>query len=257
MWIFTPEGFLSAVQDKDNDQLVRVRARTERHIAQFADACEQLDGHPHVADIVDMETVGNYDYRWVLTVPRDTWNSYLITVELPTGHVKEHVSRVDTDSPDQEMYTAMLDIWTRMYRLQSGVKRKFGEPTLWGDDIYDSKEWQDYIDGVNERQRIKRADPFADPRFDRAFRPTPKPNPFVEAARNVQSAVAHPGESRLAVEMNDGEIVMIDVEYDPAETDEWYETKVLPAVKAKGYDTDLIDDFYAIDDDDDFSPRRG
>jgi hypothetical protein len=130
MWVFTTAGFLSAVQDKDDPQMIRVRARTENHIEQFAAAI-----HADPEWIIDMEEVdGNFDYRWVCTIHKDAWVKFLTdeSNNLPLGHVKEHVSAGDPD-----LYEAMLDVWTRMYRLQTGMLAPRGfqsDPMLFEND---------------------------------------------------------------------------------------------------------------------------
>ena len=244
----TREGFLSAVQDRDDKNKVRVRARTERHIRQFAEEIEAImDTRPDArgpGDIIDMEEEdvdGGYDYRWVLTIPKDAWGDYLLTVELPDSHVKEHVSRIGTDNPDHVLYDFVLDVWTRAYRMQSGVN-PFAARRSYQNDF----DW----DSIPDLDDTDPTPPHGIPRVDK--------NPFAEAARDVSKSVTgvvsladyqeEEDDRGVTVVLTDGTEFDLDIEYDPAETDEWYDTVLLPAVKAAGYDTDLIDDFWAISD---------
>ena len=118
------------------------------------------------------EQDGNYDYRWVLTVPRRRWNDYLLTVDLPDSHVKEHVSNIGTDDPDHVLYDAVLDIWTRVYRMQSGVN-PFAARRSYQNDF----DW----DSIPDLDDTDPTPPRGIPRVDK--------NLFAEAARDVSKSV--------------------------------------------------------------------
>ena len=122
MWVFTKDGFLSAVQHNDRARM-RIRARRR----------DDLERAFPGTSIIDMaESGGQFDYRWHLDVARGEWVDYLVESAMDidyTSHAKEAMTR---GGQDREMYSALLDVWTTMYRLQTGVKEvdEFG----WDDD---------------------------------------------------------------------------------------------------------------------------
>lgn len=109
MWVYTKDGFFSAVQDNQDRARMRVRARRRDDLERaFPDS-----------DIIDQaESGGQFDYRWHLDVARGEWVDYLCETAMDidyTSHAKEAMTQ---DGTDREMYSALLEVWRVMYRLQ-------------------------------------------------------------------------------------------------------------------------------------------
>jgi len=124
MWTFTKDGFFSAVQNNEDRARMRVRARRR----------EDLERAFPGSKIIDLkESGGQFDYRWHLDVARGEWVDYVAEAAMDidyTSHAKEAMTRGGTD---REMYSALLDVWTTMHRLQTGGEvdvDEFG----WDDD---------------------------------------------------------------------------------------------------------------------------
>ena len=67
MWLFTPDGFFSAVQHKDDPDKIMIRARARLHAQALVDACPE-DARPEI-----VETPPPADYRYRVTVTRKLW----------------------------------------------------------------------------------------------------------------------------------------------------------------------------------------
>lgn len=109
VWVFTKDGFLSAVQHDDDRSRMRVRARRREHLES---AFPGFD----IVDLQDGDVI--HDYRWHLDVARGEWVDYLVGTAMDvdyTSHVKEAIS-----GDDKQMYRAMLRVWTAMLELQTG-----------------------------------------------------------------------------------------------------------------------------------------
>jgi hypothetical protein len=66
MWVFTPEGFLSAVQDRDNPDLLRVRARDRASLRALVNYVRELPGRGRPEVVAG----GGSDYPYRVTVNR-------------------------------------------------------------------------------------------------------------------------------------------------------------------------------------------
>ena len=127
MWVFTKDGFLSAVQHDEDRVRMRVRARRREH----------LDNAFPGYDILDMaEEGGPYDYRWHVDISRGEWVDYLAEAAMDvdyTSHVKEAIS-----GDDKELYEAMLKVWTALYAIQSAeLEPPVDEPYIeWDDETW-------------------------------------------------------------------------------------------------------------------------
>jgi hypothetical protein len=71
MWLFTPDGFFSAVEHKDDPNKIMIRTRARLHAQRLVDACPENDKPALV------ETPPPADYRYRVTVKRETW-CYLV-----------------------------------------------------------------------------------------------------------------------------------------------------------------------------------
>lgn len=126
MWIFTSQGFISAVQHRDKPDTLIVRARRAEHLE----------------DIVPGSTVRqdeNADYRYRCEVKREGFKLL----------IADYIDDLDYDNfknsiADHEYHDACTGVWTVMHRLQPGslyhgVTLQHEYADLWaGDD--DSSE---------------------------------------------------------------------------------------------------------------------
>lgn len=108
MWIFTRDGFYSAVQHNEKSDLLQVRARRRDDLERLAAALGYRD-----APIIEMREA---DYRWRLNVDRDDFAGYMVEavhdIDYETN-VKGTLSRNDSSRSH-----AMMDVWGAMYRMQ-------------------------------------------------------------------------------------------------------------------------------------------
>lgn len=67
MWLFTPDGFFSAVEHIDDPDKIMIRCRARIHAQTLVDACPE-DSKPEL-----VETPPPADYRYMVTITRETW----------------------------------------------------------------------------------------------------------------------------------------------------------------------------------------
>lgn len=108
MWIFTPQGFLSIVADREDPQAGRllIRARTRKHLRNLLPDCEPFQKRPS-------------DYPWRVWATR----------QQVAGLVAQQVTNLTYDNfknaiPDAEYHDACLDVWEAMWRYQQGEARE-------------------------------------------------------------------------------------------------------------------------------------
>lgn len=104
MWIFTKNGFLSAVANDTDPDKVRVRARKQEHLVHSLGPVE----------VIELPTA---DYRWHCDITRAHFIEFLTEAVLDmdyTSHVKEEIA-----GDDNQMYRAMLSCWTALHALQT------------------------------------------------------------------------------------------------------------------------------------------
>jgi hypothetical protein len=112
MWIFTPSGFLSVVQDTRHPGALLVRARCREDVEAFADAvCRaQAGARPAV------QQTATRDYRWRCTVSRAVFARWLygqaMAIDYPNFKSRVH------GQPDRDR--AYSEAWTAMRRFQEG-----------------------------------------------------------------------------------------------------------------------------------------
>jgi hypothetical protein len=223
MWIITKDGFISAVQNKTDPNIIRLRSRTRQHMLAACQMFDILDPDPEATiyedQIIDYDEIAEWsDYRFHLDIPRFVWGEYLVTASQNIdydSHVKESVCRVGTVNADTDLYEAMLDIWQTLYRLQSGVPRRrhtasaveklnayiafgVGQPVdndMWEDDNYlntsPSMKPRNPLSGITDafdKSNSNRSIPRLADLKRGAKRPT-APNPFADAARAVAADI--------------------------------------------------------------------
>lgn len=125
MWVFTKDGFLSAVQNNEDRHRMRVRARRRDHLSNAFPEHDKL--------IIDLQKSGaQFDYRWHLDIARGEWIDYLTDAALDvdySSHAKEAMS-----GSDKKFYSALLEVWSAMYRLQKPDANDDVDEFGWDDD---------------------------------------------------------------------------------------------------------------------------
>lgn len=126
MWIFTKDGFVSAVAHDTDPDLIRVRARKREHLVHSLGPVDVIDFGSDAAD-----------YRFHADVDRADFAAFLVdAVENLdyTSHVKEEIA-----GDDKTMYRAMLSCWTALRALQVQDRRLHNLRSVAGTP---DSEWQ-------------------------------------------------------------------------------------------------------------------
>lgn len=114
MWIFTRDGFFSAVKDQycgENELMVRARVRDD--LERFCDR-EALDPN----DIMEFPQA---DYRFRIKVPRGRWIAYVGTM----AHDIDYPNFKGTViSRDHDRHTAYMECWRALHDWQVVAQRR-------------------------------------------------------------------------------------------------------------------------------------
>ena len=106
MWLFTRDGFLSLVQDRDNPDLLQVRAR------------DRADILAHFPQAQVLDTAGA-DYAFRALVNRrevaDTIHAAVMGLSY-TSHAKEEMA--DASPPNPRRMSAYYTVWTALAEMQ-------------------------------------------------------------------------------------------------------------------------------------------
>lgn len=121
MWVMFDGGFVSAVQDRDNPAILRVRARDKRSLDTMLDMIS-LTGH----DTRGFEpiTAQGTDYRWRVILPRELYGVFLLEVsdQISYTNFKDEV----THTRGNKWHDALMDVWYAMLAVDDGPKLKRG-----------------------------------------------------------------------------------------------------------------------------------
>jgi hypothetical protein len=115
MWLFTTEGFYSAVADSDAPDTIVVRARAREDTVRLVEAI----GHGEVRE------TPHTDYRFRVHLPRATWAAYVASAAdgIDYPNFKAAVAaRQGTDRAD-----AYRAVWAVMFAFQQRHARGGGE----------------------------------------------------------------------------------------------------------------------------------
>lgn len=106
MWLFTTDGFFSAVAHRDNPGTVLVRSR----VREDAQGLVASAGQGEVIETPD----GDYRYRVLL--PRNTWSAYLAAA----GHAIDYPNfkKAVATRRGADRARAYADVWSVMFQLQ-------------------------------------------------------------------------------------------------------------------------------------------
>lgn len=125
MWTFTTDGYLSAVQDRTNPDLLQVRARERADLLAHFPACQVLDtpGADYAfRALVNRRVVADVLYRHAMTLSYD-------------GHAKEAMAAASPPNP--ERMHAYYRVWSAMAELQDPAPYSLTPRpprTRWDDD---------------------------------------------------------------------------------------------------------------------------
>jgi hypothetical protein len=110
MWLFTTDGFYSAVQHRDDPGLLMVRARKEVDLVNLRKALTPTG----ITLVIHHTPDADYAYRMV--VPRTTWVRYLThaTMELDYPNFKDAVAQ----RQGLERADIYHDVWSVMWEFQ-------------------------------------------------------------------------------------------------------------------------------------------
>jgi len=120
MWLFTPRGFYSAVQHKQQPDTIVVRTRVRPDMERLVELVERHTGsRPEV-----LEWAGT-DYRFRALLPRHVWAIVLndMVAELTYTNFKNAAHKVQDEGAAGRDHTYDA-IWQAMYRFQSMNKSK-------------------------------------------------------------------------------------------------------------------------------------
>jgi hypothetical protein len=112
MWVFTKDGFYSAVFDKycQRDELM-IRTRCKDDLCLLS---KKLKGYFDESEIVESE---HADYRFRMKVPKQSWAEYLSNsaLDIDYANFKDHA----VTAGDGLRKDAYYQVWTALYQWQS------------------------------------------------------------------------------------------------------------------------------------------
>lgn len=107
MWIFTKEGFFSAVKDDycEADELM-IRARWKKDLIRLAE---------RIGSKAEILTIGHADYRYRMAIKREAWVGYVAraAMEIDYSNVKGTIAH-----GDHERSRAYMGCWHSLYQAQ-------------------------------------------------------------------------------------------------------------------------------------------
>ena len=111
MWIFTKDGFFSAVFDRYCKRGELIRSRCKDDLIRLA---KKLHGYSDESEIFEIEHI---DYRYRMKITKKDWADYLTNcaLDIDYANVKDNIVPVGDDLRQNAYY----EIWTALYRWQS------------------------------------------------------------------------------------------------------------------------------------------
>ncbi|MBL7178907.1 MAG: hypothetical protein ABIK98_05300 [Pseudomonadota bacterium] len=117
MWIFTKDGFFSAVFDKYcNRGELMIRSRCKDDLIRLS---KKLYGYCDETKIVEMEYA---DYRFRMKIKKHMWSNYLTNcaMDIDYASVKDNIVPAKDDLRKDVYY----QVWIALYRWQSMMHEK-------------------------------------------------------------------------------------------------------------------------------------
>jgi hypothetical protein len=126
MWVFTSGGFVSAVQHRDNPDLVMVRARDRQSLETMLEGIE-LTGVADDEKFVRPDIVSvPGDYRWRVTVSKSTFVLFL-QFEVLNYLNYDNFKNALTETRGKKWHNAAMGVWTDMLAIDDGPKAEVAE----------------------------------------------------------------------------------------------------------------------------------
>lgn len=114
MWIFTPDGFFSAVEHKDDPSKIMIRTRARIHAQKLVDACPEED-KPEL-----VETPPPADYRFRVTVKRETW-AYLLAKFVADIDYLNFKNEASKRKHPAGFMSALHGVWSKLLGFQDSM----------------------------------------------------------------------------------------------------------------------------------------
>ena len=105
MWLLTTDGFFSAVEDRDDETSVFVRARAREDVQRLADALG--------AAVIETPDA---DYRFRVHLSKATWSSYV--ADSAAGIDYDNFKRAVAVRQGAERAHVYGEVWSTLLRLQ-------------------------------------------------------------------------------------------------------------------------------------------
>jgi hypothetical protein len=126
MWIFTTGGFVSAVQHRDNPDMVMVRARDKESLETMLEGIELAGtANDEVFEKPEIVSVPG-DYRWRVTVSKATFAVFVqfeILNYLNYANYKDALTKVRGET----WHRATMGVWTSMLQVDDGPAEEVDE----------------------------------------------------------------------------------------------------------------------------------
>lgn len=129
MWVFTSGGFVSAVQHRDNEDLVMVRSRDRKSLETMLEGIElagQAEGE--AVELPEIVSVPG-DYRYRVTVSKTTFVLFL-GFEVLNYLTYDNFKNALTAARGKEWHDAAMGVWVKMLAVDD-VKEERGSWDSW------------------------------------------------------------------------------------------------------------------------------
>jgi len=115
MWIFTKDGFFSAVHDKycGKDELM-IRARAEKDLERLRFALDVDEQILHIS---------HADYAWRMKVTKSKWATYVYICASAIDYSNVKGNIIPKDNNDIR-HDAMMGVWSAMFTMQKKIMKK-------------------------------------------------------------------------------------------------------------------------------------
>ena len=112
MWLFTTDGFFSAVSDRADEGVIVVRSRVREDAVRLVNAVA-------VGNVIETR---DGDYRFRVRLPRAAWAAYVAGVVAAIDYPNFKAAVASRQGPERAHTYA--DVWSVMRELQAGTDRQ-------------------------------------------------------------------------------------------------------------------------------------
>lgn len=120
MWVFTRDGFFSAVWDKFcTAEEIMIRARCREDLCRLS---KKLQGFCDQSQILEMPYV---DYRYRIKIFKQEWSAYLARCALDIDYASVKKSIIPAEDKLRER--AYYGVWQTLYRWQSSTQKEIAD----------------------------------------------------------------------------------------------------------------------------------